>query len=135
MQVRCNDILQALRAEVQVDGHGCPSRRETLIRWQSPPAGWKVLNTDGASKGNPGIAGGGGVIRGDLGEWICGFEESMGICSSMKDEIKALLRGLKLAIQMNIDQLWVQIDSATLVGLLKGDITLPAEHKPLLHQC
>jgi len=43
------------------------------------PAGWKVLNTDGAAKGNPGIAGGGGVLRGDQGEWICGFGESMGI--------------------------------------------------------
>ena len=135
LQVRCKDILQVLNQDAQADGHGCPSRRETLIHWQSPPAGWKVLNTDGASKGNPGTAGGGGVIRGDRGEWICGFGEAMGICSSMKAEIKAVLRGLKLAFQMNIDQLWVQVDSATLAGLLKGDIMVPAEHQPLLHQC
>jgi len=53
----------------------------------------------------------------------------------MKAEIKALLRGLKLANQLGIDKLWVQVDSSTLAGLLKDDFTLPAEHKPLLHQC
>ena len=59
----------------------------------------------------------------------------MGICTSIKAEIKALLRGLKLANQMDIDKLRVQVDSATLAGLLKDDVTLPVEHKPLLHQC
>jgi len=29
--------------------------------------GWNTLNTDGASKGNPEPAGGGGVLKGDRG--------------------------------------------------------------------
>ncbi|KAJ8430503.1 hypothetical protein Cgig2_010833 [Carnegiea gigantea] len=40
---------------------------ETLIHWEAPPAGWALLNTDEAAKGNPGVAAGGGghygVIR------------------------------------------------------------------------
>ena len=41
LQIRCNDILQALSKELQVDGNGRPARRETLISWQPPPAaGW-----------------------------------------------------------------------------------------------
>ena len=37
------------------------------IRWSKPEAGWLKLNTDGSSLGNPGLAGGGGLIRNDEG--------------------------------------------------------------------
>jgi len=40
----------------------------TLVRWEIPPAGWHILNTDGSSKGNPRPAGDGGVLRGDKGD-------------------------------------------------------------------
>ena len=33
------------------------------IHWDKPEEGWMKLNTDGLSLGNPGLAGGGGVIR------------------------------------------------------------------------
>jgi hypothetical protein len=43
------------------------------IKWQPPNVGWVVqLNTDGASKEGT-MAGCGGVIRGENGEWVCGF--------------------------------------------------------------
>ncbi|KAJ8430141.1 hypothetical protein Cgig2_026759 [Carnegiea gigantea] len=47
-----------------------------------------LLNTDKASKGNSGVAAGGGVIRGDRGEWIQGSSENFGICTSVKMELK-----------------------------------------------
>ncbi|KAL0281810.1 UNVERIFIED_CONTAM: putative ribonuclease H protein [Sesamum radiatum] len=31
------------------------------VHWRKPPEGWYKLNTDGASKGNPGISGAGGI--------------------------------------------------------------------------
>ena len=37
-----------------------------------------LLNTDKASKGNPGTRAGGGIIRGHRGEWIKGFAEKFG---------------------------------------------------------
>lgn len=33
------------------------------IRWEKPSRGWMKLNVDGASKGNPGQAGGGRLLR------------------------------------------------------------------------
>lgn len=33
------------------------------VRWERPPRGWIELNTDGAAKGNPGLAGCGGAVR------------------------------------------------------------------------
>ena len=39
----------------------------------TPPGGWVILNIAGAAKGNPGLAGMGGLLRGDKGEWRGGF--------------------------------------------------------------
>ncbi|KAL6524492.1 hypothetical protein OROHE_016163 [Orobanche hederae] len=36
------------------------------VKWIAPPPGVMKLNTDGCAKGNPGLAGAGGVLR-DLG--------------------------------------------------------------------
>ena len=94
-----------------------------------------MLNTDGASKENPGKARGGGVLRGYKGKWIYGFGESMGTCTAMEAESKAVLRGLRIAKNLDIKRLWVQVDSSTLVGLLKGDSKLCAEHAFILRQC
>ncbi|CAA7036234.1 unnamed protein product [Microthlaspi erraticum] len=38
-------------------------RVERLIRWTYPDQGWVKLNMDDTSRGNPGIAAAGGVIR------------------------------------------------------------------------
>ena len=135
MRHKCKEILQALGRESQADGDSPPKRREVLIHWDPPPAGWMVLNTDGASKGNSGVAGDGGVLRGDKGEWICEFGESMGICTSMKAEFKAVLRGLRIGKSLGVTKLWVQVDSSTLARLLKGDFQCSVAHMLLLHQC
>lgn len=37
------------------------------IRWEKPQPGWIQLNTDGSALGNPGRAGGGGILRDDQG--------------------------------------------------------------------
>ena len=34
-----------------------------LVRWEAKKIGKFILNTDGCSKGNPGVGGGGGVLR------------------------------------------------------------------------
>ena len=39
-----------------------PRLIEKHIRCERPNQGWMKLNTDGSSLGNPGIAGGGGVV-------------------------------------------------------------------------
>ena len=33
------------------------------VRWEKPVEGWRKLNIDGSSLGNPSRAGGGGIIR------------------------------------------------------------------------
>ena len=67
------EVIHALETEVLAQCLGQSDPREQWVTWASPEGGWRVLNTDGAAKGNPGTARGGGVIRGDTGEWIIGF--------------------------------------------------------------
>ncbi|KAJ8421610.1 hypothetical protein Cgig2_021852 [Carnegiea gigantea] len=44
-----------------------PLRSELHIKWLAPPVDWVKLNVDGASRGNPGLARGVGVLQGSLG--------------------------------------------------------------------
>ncbi|MCI33932.1 putative ribonuclease H protein, partial [Trifolium medium] len=49
------------------------SRNIINVYWENPPHGWYCLNTDGAAKDSSGVAGCGGLIRDDNGNWVCGF--------------------------------------------------------------
>ena len=43
--------------------HNIKNYSTTPVSWCKPSVGWYKLNSDGASVGNPGKAGGGGLIR------------------------------------------------------------------------
>ena len=58
------------------------ARRVMQIRWERPQQGWIRLNTEGASSGNPGLAGRGGILRNEHGEWIKGFSRNIGRATS-----------------------------------------------------
>jgi len=47
-----NAWLSSQKWHTQIEG----AREENLVGWEPPLAGWVTLNTDGASKGNPGKA-------------------------------------------------------------------------------
>jgi ribonuclease HI len=87
----------------------------TPIKWFSPPLGWFKLNTDGASLGNPGLAGGGGVIRNHLGDWVGGFSRAIGVTTNVQAELRALKDGLNLAIDLGILNLEIEMDSLVAV--------------------
>ena len=77
-------------------GQTKPGHQETLVGWISPPLDWVALNTGGASRKNSGMAGGGGVFKDWKGEWLGGFAEKIGTCSSTRAALRAVLRGYKL---------------------------------------
>ena len=58
---------------------------------------WLKLNTDGASLGNRGKAGRGGVIRGSASRWVKGFSRSIGFATNVVAECWALRDGLWVA--------------------------------------
>ena len=75
---------------------------------------------NGASCGNPGKAGGGGVIRDYHGDWVKGFSRSIGHTTSVMAEWWALRDGLNLAIQLGISQLEIELDAKVIVEMLQN---------------
>ena len=78
------------------------------------------LNVDGASRGNPGHSGGGGIIRNHNGDLLKAYSNYYGFCSNMVAEFRALKDGIYLALEMGIDlsKLIVESDSKVLVDML-----------------
>lgn len=60
------------------------------IWWEKPNTGWMKLNMDGSSIGNLGMAGGGGVIRDEEGNWVIGYARKIGSANSFQAELWAL---------------------------------------------
>jgi ribonuclease HI len=87
------------------------------IHWQPPSLGWIRLNTDGASKGED-IAGCGGVLRGNNGEWICGFSKGLGACSAYVAELWGVFEGLKLALSHGFLRVELHVDSKVVVNTI-----------------
>jgi ribonuclease HI len=105
------------------------------VKWNLPPLGWFKLNTDGSSLGNPGKAGGGGVIRNHLGDWVGGFSRAIGFTTSVQAELRALKDGLLLAIDLEILNLEIEMDSLVAVDLIKSSTTSNAFFSTVVDDC
>lgn len=54
-------------AYLDINGKHMLGRVRIQVKWTTPPLHWFKLNSDGFSLGNPGLAGGGGIIRDNVG--------------------------------------------------------------------
>ncbi|GLJ45809.1 hypothetical protein SUGI_0963950 [Cryptomeria japonica] len=90
------------------------SRRQD-VRWEVPPPGWMKLNFDGASKGNPGVAGYGAIIRNELGRLIYAVSGEMGIASDNEAELCTLEAGLKLCVEKGLSKIIIEGDSQVVI--------------------
>lgn len=83
------------------------------------------MNFDGASKGNPGLAGFGCIIRNNLADIIRAYCGPLGNCDSIKAEALALLLGLRELRRLGLAQCIVEGDSQTVIswGSGRGDIS------------
>ena len=85
------------------------------IRWEKPDTGWMKLNTDGASSGSLGLAGGGGVIRDEERNWVVGYARKIGSANSFLAELWALRDGLFLCLQAHIQAVIIEMDAKGIV--------------------
>ena len=105
------------------------------VSWSKLPDEWFKLNTDGALGGNPGKAGGGGLIRDSSGHWVKGFARSIGFATSVTAEFWALRDGLKLALSEGIQNLIVELDARVVVDLISSNVDSIKPYSPLLCDC
>lgn len=99
------------------------------ITWYPPPRGWVKLNSDGVSKGNPGPAGGAGIFRDSVGQFLHAYTFKSGFCDAFKAELLATLHGLKTGERMGFTNLIVEVDSSDVYkALSSGEFESHANH-------
>jgi ribonuclease HI len=79
-----------------------------------------VIYTDGASKGNPGPAGAGGVILTPDGETVEEFREHLGRTTNNVAEYEAVRIGLTRALALGARRVTVRLDSELVANQLAG---------------
>jgi ribonuclease HI len=92
-----------------------------------------VLNTDGASRGNPGPSAGGGVLADADGFPLDSFAVHFGVRTNNEAEYLALIEGLKRAVRFNPKSLEVRSDSLLLIKQMKGEFRVKKRELVLLH--
>ncbi|XP_042974708.1 uncharacterized protein LOC122306346 [Carya illinoinensis] len=71
-------------------------KQVSFVKWELLRGGMMKLNVDGGARGNPGDAGGGGIIRDCSGSCIAGFAHHYGVTRNTVAECRALLDGLRI---------------------------------------
>ncbi|KAL8132421.1 hypothetical protein AgCh_008064 [Apium graveolens] len=97
------------------------SRRENFLA--VPPISsycTSILEFDGASKGNPGQAGAGVVLRAANGSLVYRLREGLGIATNNVAEYRSLILGLKVALQKRITHISVKGDSKLVCMQIQG---------------
>ncbi|KAK3010612.1 hypothetical protein RJ639_010788, partial [Escallonia herrerae] len=79
-----------------------------------------ILEFDGASKGNPGIAGAGAVLRAVDGSLVYRLREGLGIATNNAAEYRGVILGLKYALEKGFKHIRVQGDSKLVCMQVQG---------------
>lgn len=93
-----------------------PPRHEEFVRWIAPP--YSMINTDGAAKGNPGLARVGCVIRDHHGSGLCGVAQNLGISTSILADFWGAYQELILAWERGYKDVILEMESQVVVNLL-----------------
>jgi ribonuclease HI len=89
-----------------------------------PSAPSLILNIDGASRGNPGPASYGVVVRNGQGERLDGLSGRLGRGTNNYAEYQALIAGLEYALKNGHTRVEVRSDSELLVNQMCGAYTV-----------
>ncbi|OMO68571.1 hypothetical protein COLO4_29577 [Corchorus olitorius] len=94
-------------------------------QWEPPEEGWLKMNCDGAFKDAEDDSGIGVVIRNEDAKVVAGLNKTVKVNSSLMAESLAVREGLKLAVNLHVPKLMIEVNSQVLVRNLtnyeKGD--------------
>jgi len=79
------------------------------------------LSTDGGARGNPGPAAFGYVLEAEDGTVLAAHGERIGVATNNVAEYRALVEGLRKAVELQIEEVEVVSDSELLVRQMSGD--------------
>ncbi|KAK6133603.1 hypothetical protein DH2020_032633 [Rehmannia glutinosa] len=129
--IRASDLTEGLfgplvACPVQVSSSRGETSSEPVAKKRSHEALWSdygrscTLEFDGASKGNPGQAGAGAILRSDDGSFILRLREGLGVATNNVAEYRAFILGLKYAIGKGFTSVRVRGDSKLVCMQIQG---------------
>ena len=92
------------------------------------------LSTDGGARGNPGPAAYAYVLEADDGTVLAAHGEAIGVATNNVAEYRALVEGLRKAVEVGVDELEVISDSELLVHQMRGEWKIKNEALRVLWQ-
>ena len=110
-------------------------RVEKFIRWERQVRGWFKLNIDGASLGNLGVAGGGGIVRNDSGSQVRAFARNIGTTASFLAKFWAFRDELQMCLHMHINTLEVELDAKVISDLMNNTRSPNATNYAIVVDC
>ena len=109
-------------------------KEEEFNTWRQTDKKWNLF-FDGASKGNPGAAGAGGVLYSPGGNIENKFSWGLGTKSNNEAEALAILKGCQLATERNIQEVNIFGDSTIIIrGLLYNQGKMNANLECIRHR-
>jgi probable phosphoglycerate mutase len=78
------------------------------------------LSTDGGARGNPGPAAYAYVLETEDGTVLAAHGEAIGVATNNVAEYRALVEGLRKAVELGVDELEVVSDSQLVVEQMRG---------------
>ncbi|OPX20612.1 MAG: hypothetical protein BZ151_03080 [Desulfobacca sp. 4484_104] len=93
---------------------------EAAEHYRSLEQDYWTLFVDGASRGNPGPAGAGAVLRDSQGQIRAEVRDYLGKATNNEAEYRALQMGLEAAQRLGVRRLYIFSDSKLVVEQLKG---------------
>ncbi|KAJ1387751.1 Ribonuclease H-like superfamily [Sesbania bispinosa] len=97
---------------------------DTSSHWLPPDHNWFKVNVDGSFLNHGNVMGVGGLVRDSIGAWVQGFRSFEGFGDSLLAEIIAVVRGLEFAIDLGLECVICETDSATALELIEKQRTV-----------
>ncbi|XP_073220049.1 uncharacterized protein [Cicer arietinum] len=93
-----------------------------------------IVEFDGASKGNPGRAGAGAILRSKDGNLIYRVREGVGIATNNVAEYRAMILGMKYALKKGFTSISIQGDSKLVCMQIDGSWKVKNENLSTLYK-
>ena len=86
-----------------------------------------VIYTDGASRGNPGRAAIGAILKDEKGDLVATISRGIGKATNNQAEYQAVIAALEKAIFLGVDSVELNSDSELIVKQIKGQYRVKKE--------
>ena len=86
-----------------------------------------IIHTDGVSRGNPGRAAIGAIIRDEKGGLVASISQSIGRATNNQAEYRAIIAALEEALPLDANEVELNSDSELVVKQVKGQYRVRKE--------